>query len=88
MTIFDLESNKVGFALPIGSRGTIIETGYKMPAWLIAVISAAGLILLIIVVAITIKISKMRKKGKARSDSNSEAIEESTSGALLNKSSH
>ena len=87
MTIFDLESNKVGFALPIGSRGTItlIETGYKMPAWLIAVISAAGLILLIIVVAITIK---MRKKGKARSDSNSEAIEESTSGALLNKSSH
>jgi len=89
MTIFDLESNKVGFALPIGSRGTItlieIETGYKMPAWLIAVISAAGLILLIIVGTIFIK---MRKKEKARSDSNSEAIEESTSGALLNKSSH
>ena len=87
MTIFDLESKKVGFALPIGSRGsiTLIETGYKMPAWLIAVISVAGLILLIIVGTITIK---MRKKEKARSDSNSEAIEESTSGALLNKSSH
>ena len=62
----------------------MIETGYKMPAWLIAVISAAGLILLSILVAITIK---LRKKGKARNDSNSEAIEENTSGALLNKSS-
>jgi hypothetical protein len=62
----------------------MIETGYKMPAWLIAVISAAGLILLCILVAITIK---LRKKGKARNDSNSEAFEENTSGVLLNKSS-
>ena len=62
----------------------MIETGYKMPAWLIAVISAGGLILLCVVVAVTIKI---RNKGKEINDSNSEAIEENTSGALLNKSS-